>query len=457
MSSLQISILIGALGVVLAVVVFNAWQSRRRRSKGERTLEVLREAISKRVPAKPQTATEVPPTSRGAELDPGDALEGGATSSGEMPGPRARQAIPASGDLAPVDLRSDELRSDDLRPQDLRGGASGSGAPSSGDGRSGARSLADPRPGDATLPSPASMNVRRADPASGAELTPVELNREKQTQSAPPPGYSARFSGGIEVRIDLIVGLELWQAWRGERILQALQPMRRIGNRPLLAEGQTLGEGGEQWWTLQNESRYARIRLGLPLVNRSGPLRPTEYSDFSTALHKLRDTLGAGWIDGTEPGEMHTILERARRLDAACADLDAQVVINLGFPETISANGFAQMGSRLGLIERGSTRQARLAAGGEELFSIALGTRPDWATFMLDVPRVRVDEQPWQQMIDCAITAAAEFGGQLLDDAGQPLGAHQLSLIAQQIQTRQRQLEEAGFPPGSPIALRVFH
>jgi len=233
--------------------------------------------------------------------------------------------------------------------------------------------------------------------------------------------------------------------------------MRRIGNRPVLVEGQPIGEVSPEWRGLQSEVRYARIRLGLPLVNRSGPLRPTEFSDFMAALHKLRDALGASWIDGTEPRDMHAVLERARRLDAACAALDAQVVINLAFSETISAQAFARMGTRLGLIDRGSTRQARLSKSGDEVFSMGLGERPDCATFMLDVPRVRVDEQPWQQMIDCAIEAAAEFGGQLLDDAGQPLGAHQLTLIAQQVHARQLQLAEAGYPPGSPLALRVFH
>jgi hypothetical protein len=236
-----------------------------------------------------------------------------------------------------------------------------------------------------------------------------------------------------------------------------MQAMRRIGNRPVLVEGQAIGAVSAEWRSLQSEVRYARIRLGLPLVNRSGPLRPTEFSDFMAALHKLRDALGASWIDGTEPKDMHAVLERARRLDAACAALDAQVVINLAFSETISAQAFARMGTRLGLMDRGSTRQARISASGDEVFSMGLGERPDWATFMLDVPRARVEEQPWQHMIDCAIEAAAEFGGQLLDDAGQPLGAHQLSLIAQQVRARQLQLAEAGYPPGSALALRVFH
>lgn len=467
MSSLQLSILIGALGVVLAVVVFNAWQARRRRSQGERTLEVLREAISKRVPARGRQARGELATADKAREDAG--TRGATRSESSNPGSPAQVDATAEGAARPGDLEGADASSAGRRrefPIDSGAAIEAYTFAATADGAGEGVAAGHPTTAPVTGPRAPALATSASTPgalpptagaAASDDAIPGSAAGSLRGDANAAPALNSRGSGGIETTIDLVVGLESWQGWRGDRVVHALQAMRRIGNRAVLVEGQPIGEVSPEWRGLQSEVRYARIRLGLPLVNRSGPLRPTEFSDFMAALHKLRDALGASWIDGTEPRDMHAVLERARRLDAACAALDAQVVINLAFSETISAQAFARMGTRLGLIDRGSTRQARLSKSGDEVFSMGLGERPDCATFMLDVPRVRVDEQPWQQMIDCAIEAAAEFGGQLLDDAGQPLGAHQLTLIAQQLHARQLQLAEAGYPPGSPLALRVFH
>ena len=55
------------------------------------------------------------------------------------------------------------------------------------------------------------------------------------------------------------------------------------------------------------------------------------------------DLLQASWTDGAAPLGMHEALERARRVDVACAALDAQVVINLALGEAISTMSFSRM------------------------------------------------------------------------------------------------------------------
>ncbi|MBU3748420.1 MAG: hypothetical protein FGM36_14160, partial [Burkholderiaceae bacterium] len=100
---------------------------------------------------------------------------------------------------------------------------------------------------------------------------------------------------------------------------------------------------------------------------------------------------------------------------------------------------------------------ALLTGQGLELFSMTLGSKPDWMTFMLDVPRSPMVESPWQRMMDCAASAVGRFGGQLLDDHGQLLEAHQLAAIGKQVLERQQQLIDAGYPPGSALALRLFN
>jgi hypothetical protein len=262
---------------------------------------------------------------------------------------------------------------------------------------------------------------------------------------------------GIDEQVDLVVGLESWQGWQGERLLQAFQGLRRIGTKPLLLEAQVLSDPQQAWVAVVPGLRFVRVRLGLLLANRSGPLKPTEYSDFLSALQPVRDLLQASWTDGTAPAGMHEVLERARRVDASCAALDAQVVINLALGEAISTLAFSRMGMSLGLVDRGNTRQASLTGNGIELFSMTLGSKPDWMTFMLDVPRSPMEESPWQKMMDCAAAAVGRFGGQLLDDNGLVLEAHQLATIGKQVMDRQQQLIDAGYAPGSPLALRLFN
>ncbi|HQD82865.1 MAG TPA: hypothetical protein PK929_07340, partial [Quisquiliibacterium sp.] len=45
----------------------------------------------------------------------------------------------------------------------------------------------------------------------------------------------------------------------------------------------------------------------------------------------------------------------------------------------------------------------------------------------------------------------------LIDDAGRALAEPQLERIGLQVRQRHQGLEEAGFPAGSPLALRLFN
>ena len=72
-------------------------------------------------------------------------------------------------------------------------------------------------------------------------------------------------------------------------------------------------------------------------------------------------------------------------------------------------------------------------------------------------PNYSIFTNPFPSKEACAGTAVARFGGQLLDDHGQALEPHQLSDIGKQVLERQHQLIDAGYTPGSPLALRLFN
>jgi len=252
---------------------------------------------------------------------------------------------------------------------------------------------------------------------------------------------------------DCIVEMPLPAPCAGERLVAIAQRFRRAGSKPVIIEGQPVDDAPGDWAAPAAARQYAALRVGILMANRHGPLNAMEFSEFVTGVQAIAESLAAL----ADTPDMSTVLARARDLDATCAQLDAQIGLNVEAPEAISPAQLAALGSVLAVAERGSNRYARLGPQGEPVFSVALADVPNRFTFLLDVPRSSSDPDPWGQMLEAARACARQVGGQLVDDGGRPLADAALAQIGRQLVQRYESLEAIGLPAGSALALRVFN
>ncbi len=258
---------------------------------------------------------------------------------------------------------------------------------------------------------------------------------------------------GISPATDCIVELPLEEPMTGERLINSLKGLRRVGAKPVIVEGQ--GAGGEtgDWTALEPGATYRAVRIGILLANRHGPLNAMEFSEFVGALQDVAEELPAL----ADTPEMNEVLERARELDMLCAQLDAQIGINVIAPEPVAVEALASLGRLFSLHDRGAGRFARLGAAGETVFSLALGESGRTLNFLLDVPRTPAAGQPLEQMFECAKQFAQRLYAEVVDDGGRPLDDAAIEAIGRQLDVRYASLEAAGFAAGSPVALRLFN
>ena len=353
--------------------------------------------------------------------------------------------------------------------------------------------------------------------ATGAAFGPADADVDGDVgvsygSGAPASGAGAAAAGETAARgsgravlselTDCIVELAPAAAVSGERLIHLAQGLRRVGSKPVLVEGgvprprestepETAGavasdselvplagasetaaddrpvaadlgsrgdapEGDDAAWSWQAPmagASFERVRVGVLLANRHGPLNAMEFSEFVAGVQALADQLSAL----ADTPDMNRVLARARALDDTCAQLDAQLGIGVETREPMGLGDLAREAEASDCVERGNNRYARLGPNGEVLFSIAMADTPNRLTLLLDLPRAPAGLDPWGGMLDCARACAHRLGGTLIDDAGRPLAEPQIERIAQQVRQRYQGLDEAGIPAGSPLALRLFN
>lgn len=269
------------------------------------------------------------------------------------------------------------------------------------------------------------------------------------------PAAAAGVSGGplLSPVCDCIVTLALDAPVGGERLIALTKGIRRAGAKPMLVDGVPAGADDDEACALVPGVSYRLLRMGVLLANRHGPLNAMEYSEFVSAVQTVADQLSAL----ADSPDMADAIALARDLDSTCAQLDAQIGLNVESPEPLGPAQLSALAAELGLVERGGHRHARLGPDGELVFTMLLDDSPQRICFLLDVPRTAQVHDGWASMLDCAQEAAARLSGRLVDDVGRPIPLESLGTIGRQLAQRYESLEAIGLSAGSPLALRVFN
>jgi len=300
----------------------------------------------------------------------------------------------------------------------------------------------------------------RLEPRLGDVAMPGSDDREFSVQAAVPPVRQAPVAatgaaGGplLSPVCDCIVTLALDAPVGGERLIGLTKGIRRAGAKPMLVDGVPAGAGDDEVCALAPGVSYRLLRIGVLLANRHGPLNAMEYSEFVSAVQTVADQLSAL----ADTPDMADAIALARDLDSTCAQLDAQIGLNVESPEPLGPAQLSALAAELGLVERGGHRHARLGPDGELVFTMLLDDSPQRVCFLLDVPRTAEAHDGWAAMLDCAQEAAARLSGKLVDDGGRPIPLESLGTIGRQLAQRYQSLEAIGLPAGSALALRVFN
>ena len=269
----------------------------------------------------------------------------------------------------------------------------------------------------------------------------------------------------LDPRLEFVVTMELVEPVSSFQILHSQRSALHRLNKPVHWVG--FNEKKREWQRLtpDAELELRRLRVGLQLVNRLGPVSEGDLVIFTNAMQALADELMA--VADMPPSN---VFDQAAEIDRFCAAVDLEIGLNLvsrgsAFPGT----KIRALSEAAGMVLGADGLFTRYDDAGRAQFSLqnfeSTPFSPDalrnltthGLTFLLDVPRVDHGERVFMQMTEVAKRFADTLQGALVDDNRQPLSDSQLDHIRREfIGKPQATMASFGLAAGSPQALRLF-
>ncbi|MGJ7917886.1 cell division protein ZipA C-terminal FtsZ-binding domain-containing protein [Massilia sp. LXY-6] len=322
----------------------------------------------------------------------------------------------------------------------------------------GADAVAEPvmrEPASAPPAAPAA-GVPPAAAGAGAALDPLAGQPGASLPGVSPGTPPAQLAENlVDPLIDCLIPLNIEGALRGEKILPALQKLRRVGNKPVHFVG--LAVNGD-WEPIVHGGVYTRLQAGVQLATRATALNELEYSEMVTRLRAVADEIAAE----PEVPDMIEVMSEAKNLHRFVAGHDAQLGVNLA-----SKGAPWAMSTLIGALEnagfdvRPDGRFAMPDGEAGVLFTLSTNVNlgadtTSRLTLLLDVPCVAPAKDGFGKMIDCAKSLELRLDAAIVDDFDQPLSDQALGEIAGQVREFYQEMEAADIPAGSTRALRLF-
>ncbi|MDR3298753.1 MAG: cell division protein ZipA C-terminal FtsZ-binding domain-containing protein [Candidatus Accumulibacter sp.] len=291
--------------------------------------------------------------------------------------------------------------------------------------------------------------------------------------SSPKPAAASQGSGSGSVGedslllsplIDFIAAIDTVEPVPARRIVDASKEALARVHKPVLWIGRDGTSGEWQPVSAQTGGDYRKLRAGLQLVDRQGPIGEDELTIFATAMRDLADQLSGI----AELPALQDTYATAVALDRFCASVDIQIGIN------VISQGQAFAGTQIRALSEAAgmaienRRFARRDDDGNVLYTLLnqdaagfseetmSGMSTHGLTFLLDVPCVTNGKRVFVQMTDLARRFADVLRGALVDDNRHPLSEAAFEPIGRQIAQYQALLAEQRLPAGSALTRRLF-
>lgn len=260
---------------------------------------------------------------------------------------------------------------------------------------------------------------------------------------------------------ETVIDVSFLESVPGDELAAFTQGIRHAGQKSLRVFAETT-EGSHRA-AIRSGETYASVQVAVLLANRSGPLSAGEWAEALSRSRVLADR-----FDGTvEASDTQAVLDRANKLDAVCAALDAQVGLTLvassrrwSSGDVLTAAreaGFSSiLDGRLPWMDQdGAVRFTLGRSDGVSLGSAGPATIGQ-LSLILDVPRAPASEHAFAQMAQVARGLATRLEATVVDDNGRQLADGAETAIDKQLHALYERLAHSGLQAGSVRALRVF-
>ena len=265
--------------------------------------------------------------------------------------------------------------------------------------------------------------------------------------------------------VDYIAAIEVADPVEASALLKVSRDALAGIHKPVHWLGYNERSGEWDFITDGATAAYRRIRVGLQLADRRGPLGESDLVVFCSAMQDLAQTLlGLLQLPPRQP-----VLAAAAQLDEFCANVDIQIGINVvSQGQPFAGTKLRALAEAAGMVIDADGRFVRSDDNGQALYVLfnldassfsveSMRTMTtNGLTFLLDVPRVAHGDRVFNQMVEQARHFAEVLHGVLVDDNRHSLSEAALEPIRRQIGQYQSAMAVNHLPAGSAFTQRLF-